>query len=221
MKKLVKQLEGKLIAKGKDLNITGQELMNTFYITLNDINQLFKNSNNNDIYWVYDTFTIQANTKYVNDLNQIFIFDDEVLWYKNNQPLYSSIGLQDKYGVEQLVKSEDKDDVTIKDLCLLCDYFKTDIWLQGELGLYSASLLKYFEAIKKIDNEESIELFLKYLKNYSVCFEFQKGTKIKVTYEEPIYGNAQYQNSNMLLYQLIILSYDTPIVETLKLLELY
>lgn len=202
MKELVKKLENSLGKKSKTLEITGKELMELFDISFDQISKLCEKNRIE----LYDNFDIETSPKYAKELRKKFEFNGEVYWYLTKgdmNPKYITIGMDRVY--------------------TSCSTFLTNVFLKGDLSYYSAELIKYINILCDMANEEEIRLTLKYLEDLNLDIYFQNKQITKIKYEclnlENL-PNFDKEAELMLLYQLIILSYNVSIEETLKTINL-
>ena len=199
MKNLVKELTKKLNSKGRDLNITGQELMKVFNIKATEIRRYCEEQ----MVELYDNFWIESHIQYVHELEKEFLFDDSVYWYENPDDEYP------KYETSDLnTKCED------------CQMFTGSIYRKGSFEEYSISLLEMVDIIKNIVKDEPIKLTLVYLVQCLVMIEIDKNGICNVKYEITDFPELTKEEKDILLYQLIVLSYNQQLKETLKALKL-
>lgn len=197
MQRLVQNLEQKLISKGLKLDITGKELM-AFYGVTEDYLVRYCNDN----YTSLDGFFIEASTKYAEELKQLIDFDDEVYWYiKNEQdPKYVTIGMDTMYDE--------------------CDSFCGYIYKKGNLKYFSANLIDFITILKNVSKEDEIKLSLSCCYDLNLNLYFKNKELVKVDTTEIEKYATEDECAKELLYQLMVLSYDVPLVNTLEVLKI-
>ncbi|MBQ8292520.1 MAG: hypothetical protein IJX78_01785 [Bacilli bacterium] len=201
MKNLVLELKNKLQEKNKDLNILGSELMSLFNITEGDLYDE----------WVkigydvklYDNVWIESPTKYAGKVKKEFFLDEEVYWYK-------------KADDEMPVHEMSDFNVIFDD----CEVFTGSVYRDGPFESYSATLIEMVDVLKEIIVDEPIKLSVVYLAECLLLLEVNKEKEVNVHFEISEFKDLSKEDKNLLLYQLIVLSYDKPLIDTLKLLKL-
>lgn len=199
MKKQVLKLEQKLKEKNLNLNITGVDLMQTFNITLDDINSVSASVGED----LFDNYWIECSTKYINKLKKLVKFDEGVYWYKkasDETPEYETFDLNT--------------------LCEGCEVITGHIIIGKGLGHYSAPLLKIVNMLKDIVEDEPIKLSLSYLGDCLLLIEIDKTGVCDIKYEILEFKKLDEFDENLLLYQLIVLSNKDQIIDVLETLKL-
>lgn len=199
MKKLVKELEKSLLEKGESLEITGEKMMELYGISTSDMSALCNK-------WrceLYDNMYVEAPTIYAREIRKHFTFNDEVYWYMKGKldPKYITLGL------DRIYKA--------------CDIFMGDFLRKGNFENYSTSLKEIISLLKDISVEKEIKLGVKYLYDSYIYIYIKNNEVINVQCDD--YEGAVFNEESikMLMYQLIILSYDVPLNETLSMIKLY
>ena len=199
MKKQVLKLEQKLKEKNLNLNITGVDLMQTFNITLDDINSVSASVGED----LFDNYWIECSTKYINKLKKLVKFDEGVYWYKkasDESPEYETFDLNT--------------------ICEGCEVITGHIIIGKGLGHYSAPLLKIVNMLKDIVEDEPIKLSLSYLGDCLLLIEIDKTGVCDIKYEILEFKKLDEFDENLLLYQLIVLSNKDQIIDVLETLKL-
>jgi hypothetical protein len=199
MKKLVSKLETKLNEKGLDLNITGLELMQAFDITLEDMASLCESVKVE----LYDDYWIECSIKYISKLKKLVKFDEGIYWYKKASD-----------------ESPEYETMDLNTVCEDCEVLTGHIIYGKGLGHYSASLLKIINGLKDIIEEDVIKLSLGYLGDCLVMMEIDNTGVFDIRYEISEFNKLDEFDKNMLLYQLIVLSYKDKLIDVLKVLKL-
>ena len=184
----------------KDLSITGKEYMELAGINKEDFEEY-----EDEYGYCYDYVNIEIDSKYVNKLKEKFDSFNEVLWYKSKDDE------EEKYYEEGL-------DVIHND----CKWILTDIYKEGELSPYNISLKEIVSQLTDIccENDE-INLTLDYLYDVYVYINItNKGIK-NVKFEIDKITSLSKEEETLLLFQLLIISYNVPLKETLEMLKLY
>lgn len=199
MKRQVLKLEQKLKEKNLNLNITGVDLMQTFNITLDDINSVSASVGED----LFDNYWIECSTKYINKLKKLVKFDEGVYWYKkasDESPEYETFDLNT--------------------ICEGCEVITGHIIIGKGLGHYSAPLLKIVNMLKDIVEDEPIKLSLSYLGDCLLLIEIDKTGVCDIKYEILEFKKLDEFDENLLLYQLIVLSNKDQIIDVLETLKL-
>lgn len=198
MKNLVKKLVKTLNEQEKTLEINGKDLMDVLGITDRDLSDLCDKHRCE----LYDNMVIETSTVYARKLKQLFDFTDEVYWYKKGEvdPKYITIGMSKVY--------------------TSCEEFIGNFLKVGNFKNYSISLKKVIDILKELSSDEEIKVQLKYFYYEYVELIIQNKELINVKYTDIENEHFEKEEETMLLYQLIVLSYDIPLVETLSILGL-
>lgn len=198
MKQLVEKLQNLLEEKGKTFDINGMELMDVLGIKINDMFDLCEQYG----YELYDIMYVEASTIYAREFKKVFEFPNEVCWYEKDalDPKYITVGMSRVYES--------------------CDVFMGDIFKQGNFLHYSVSLKEVIDLIKNISKEEEIRFRVQYfLEDYIELIIKDKQIK-EVNFTDIDSESLNEEEIKTLLYQLIVLSYDVPLKDTLALLSL-
>lgn len=198
MKNLVKELEKSLINKGEKLSVTGKQLMEIYNIKTSDLTDMCEKYKVE----LYDIMDIETSTKYINELKKFFDFPDEVFWYEKNQKDY-------KYVTDGLEKIYDS-----------CDEILGNVFRKGQFKHYSTSLIECINLLKDISEEEPIVLGLQVLSEPYIKITISNKQVTNVDLSEIAVDNIDTESKKILLYQLIVLSYDVAVNETLEVLNL-
>ena len=198
MKKLIEKLEKSLFGKGASLEITGEEMMKLYGISTDDMRGLCNK-------WkceLYDNMYVEASTIYAKEMRKFFEFNDEVCWYMNNnlEPKYITLGLN------RIYKS--------------CDIFMGDIYRKGNFENYSTSLKEIVNILKNIAVDKEIKLGVQYLYNSYIQIFIKDKEVINIKNYDFEGEVLEEESVKMLMYQLIILSHDVSLKETLSLIKL-
>ncbi len=198
MKKTIKNLSELIKKEGKDLNVTGQTAMELLNITSDDLRYVCDEFRAE----IYDCMFITASVKYAKKIRENFDLNDEVYWYlkDQNDPKYITISMNRIYHS--------------------CEEFHTMIYKKGKFELYSISIKEMITKLKEISEDEPITLSLDFLydSRYVITIKNKEVINVVKDFDSFELENELYQK--FLINQILILSYDTPIIETLKLLEL-
>lgn len=200
MKNVINNIKKQVELNGKNLYCTGQELMEMLKIKEEDLISICEKFKTE----MYDYIQIECSTKYIWALKEQFEFPDEVFWFMKNEkdPKYITVSLDKIY--------------------TSCDELYGIIFKQGNFKHYSCSLKKYIDELIKISEDDEIKLYVTYLYDCKYIITIKNKEKVKVEFDwidinKEIDGNNDlYQKA--FLYQLIVLSYDVPMKETLEIL---
>ena len=200
MKDLVNKLKDFVTNElGNDLNITGQEYMELSGITINDLANYSE-----EFGYLYDYFNIEIDPKYIPKLKQKFTEFNEVIWYETPD------SEDEKYVEESL-------DVIHKD----CKWILTEIYKPGKIEPFNTSLKEIVSSLSSIcEVGDVINLTLDYLYDIYLFIDINdKGVK-NIRFEIDKITSLSKEEELLLLFQLIVISYDVPLLETLKMLRL-
>ena len=198
MKQLVVKLQNLLEAKGKTFDINGMELMDVLGVKNTDLFELCEKYG----YELYDIMYVEASTRYAREFKKIFDFKNEVCWYEKDalDPKYITVGMSRVYES--------------------CDVFMSDIFKQGNFLHYSISLKEMIDLLKDISKEEEIRFRVQYFLEDYIEFIIKNKQIIEVKFTDIDSDLLNEEEIKTLLYQLIVLSYDVPLKDTLALLSL-
>lgn len=176
---------------GVGLEVTGQEIMKLMNLTYEDVEREYYLDYN-----YIDSYGIEMKTKYLDDLKDIIIFDDEVLWYEkdsDNDYKYASVGLDEKY--------------------MSCETIVSMITSFPSLNKDGdADVSKIIELLQKVIKEGD-KISLSYNGRYfEATYEITKNGYTICYYDEAIEIDIV-----TLLYLLITISYETPLIDTMYL----
>lgn len=190
MKNLLLKLTKKLEDKGLTLNLTGEQLMKELGISKENLNEV-SISYNCDI---YDYYQIACSTKYLDELKKHFTFNNGITLYNDNDEVGSSLEGNSQPNA---------------------NFFVGDLFRIKTLDYYSDSLVNIVNILSTISSDEPISLSLQFQGSYYVYFNIQNGNVKNVEYEE-----YEVEDELALFYQLLIISYNVAVNETLSLLQL-
>lgn len=190
MKNLLLKLTKKLEDKGLTLNLTGKQLMKELGISKENLNEV-SISYNCDI---YDYYQIACSTKYLDELKKHFTFNNGITLYNDNDEVGSSLEGNSQPNA---------------------NFFVGDLFRIKTLDYYSDSLVNIVNILSTISSDEPISLSLQFQGSYYVYFNIQNGNVKNVEYEE-----YEVEDELALFYQLLIISYNVAVKETLSLLQL-
>lgn len=198
MKYLVEKLQKALLEKGKTLDINGIELMETLGVTGENLYELCEQFG----YELYDIMYVEASTVYARQFKKVFEFPNEVCWYEKD-------ALDPKYitdGMSRVYES--------------CDMFMGDIFKQGIFMHYSTSLKEVINLLKEISQEDEIRFRVQYCFDEYIELIIKDKQVSEIKFTDIDIERLTDEDKKILLYQLIVLSYDVSLKETLKLLAL-
>lgn len=198
MKYLVEKLQKALLEKGKTLDINGIDLMETLCVTGENLYELCEQFG----YELYDIMYVEASTVYARQFKKVFEFPNEVCWYEKDalDPKYITVGMSRVYES--------------------CDVFMGDIFKQGIFKYYSTSLKEVINLIKEISKEEEIRFRVQYFYEDYIELIIKNKEIAEINFTDVDSESFNDEHIKILLYQLIVLSYDVPLKETLELLKL-
>ena len=184
--------------KGKTFDINGMELMDVLGIKINDMFDLCEQYG----YELYDIMYVEASTIYAREFKKVFEFPNEVCWYEKDalDPKYITVGMSRVYES--------------------CDVFMGDIFKQGIFKYYSTSLKEVVNLIKEISKEEEIRFRVQYFYEDYIELIIKNKEIAEINFTDVDSESFNDEHIKILLYQLIVLSYDVPLKETLELLKL-
>ena len=223
MKDLIDTIKKELYKKNSGLHVTGKKFMEIFNITFNDIEQFEKNSNVH----MYRGFCINCSSKYAAEVINMFDQIDYIAWEQNGIEKYITRDGKIAYSIDE---SEIGKTADIMELMKSTD----EIYVYVEYSLkdfvsYNKSLEEYVVMLPSL--KEHMDLF---------CEKFEERTSISLDCGHPDF-DADYiiknheiiekkmsyadlyfeEEKNGFIYSLIFFSYDVPLSETLKMLNLY
>lgn len=198
MVKLVEKLKVVLEEKGKTFQITGKELMEELNVTVNDLFSLCEKN----LMELYDIMYVETSTKYARKFKEVFEFPNEVCWYEQDvlDPKYITVGMS------RIYKS--------------CDVFLGDIFKKGTFAHYSISLKDVVNLIRSLSEEDEIKLSIQYFYDDYIDLIIKNKEIVEVRFTDIETENFTEELKKILLYQLMVLSYDVPLIETLEILQL-
>ena len=180
---------------GVGLDINGKELMDLMNLNYNEVTKEYYGD-----YCYLDTYGLEIKTKYLNEVKNMFIFKDEVFWYENDSDIdykYVSVGLKEEY--------------------MNCETMMTGILsfnLNNERS--NADLYKIIELLKSIIDNNDDKVILGYKGMYAdIDFKITKNNCQLDIYDCSL---EDFINIDKLLYLLIIISFETPIQDTINIL---
>ena len=183
---------------GVGLKVTGKEIIDLMNLTYEDIERQYYLDYN-----YIDSYGIEMKTKYINDLKDNIVFHDEVLWYEKDSDAdykYVTIGIKEKYMSYETISSII---ISFPDLDKERD---TDV-------------LKIIELLQKVIKEDD-QIRLSYNGRYfEAMYEITKSNCIVKYYDEFINVDNEAEEMDIvtLLYLLITISYETPLIDTMNL----
>ena len=198
MKQLVENLQKLLVEKGKTLDLNGMELMDVLNIKATDLYELCEQYG----FELYDIMYVETSTNYAREFKKVFEFPNEVCWYEKD-------ALDPKYitdGMSRVYES--------------CDMFMGDIFKQGIFMHYSTSLKEVINLLKDISQEDEIRFRVQYCFNEYIELIIKDKQVSEIKFIDIDIERLTDEDKKILLYQLIVLSYDVSLKETLKLLAL-
>ncbi|MBE6131670.1 MAG: hypothetical protein E7183_08100 [Erysipelotrichaceae bacterium] len=198
MKQLVDNLQKLLVEKGKTLDLNGMELMDVLNIKATDLYELCEQYE----FELYDIMYVETSTNYAREFKKVFEFPNEVCWYEKD-------ALDPKYitdGMSRVYES--------------CDMFMGDIFKQGIFMHYSTSLKEVISLLKEISQEDEIRFRVQYCFNEYIELIIKDKQVSEIKFTDIDIERLTDEDKKILLYQLIVLSYDVSLKETLKLLAL-
>ena len=204
MKRLVSKLQDYLKDNNKTLENTGKELMESLNITFQDMDKI---SN----YVLYDNYGLECKVKDIDNLLEIVKFVDEEFWYETEEDTdykYVTVGLDERHND--------------------CDSILTTIIeVPGEIQIKNLELAKIVKLITDKVGIEDVKLTLKTgyngveEENYINLFINNTGChKVEIEDVEEMLEDLNENDYNYFLYQLLTISYNVPLKETLKVLKL-
>lgn len=194
----MKKVVGEALKKiENNIDKTGKQIMEKLNITFDDLDYVCTEIREE----VYDNMRLRASTKYAKKLREMFDFNDEVYWYikGKKEPKYTVTSM------DRIYKS--------------CDEFYGLFLKKSDYSHYSISIKNVIDMIFEISEEEPITIDIDFLYSglVSIIIKEKKIIEVKHHYSRICFDDDF--NNLLCLNQLIILSYDVPLIETLKLMN--
>lgn len=223
MKDLIDTIKKELYKKNSGLHVTGKKFMEIFNITFNDIEQFEKNSSE----YMHRGFYISCSSKYAVEVINMFDKIDYIEWEQNRIVKYTTIDGKIYYSIDE---SEVGKTADIMKLMKLSDEISVHVeYSLKDFVSYNKSLEEYVVMLPSL--KEHMDLFCKKFEERTLIFLYCGHPDFDADYiiknHEIIEKNMDYtylfseEEKNGFIYSLIFFSYDVPLSETLKMLNLY
>lgn len=223
MKDLIDTIKKELYKKNSGLHVTGKKFMEIFNITFNDIEQFEKNSSE----YMHRGFYISCSSKYAVEVINMFDKIDYIAWEQNSIDKYITRDGKIDYSIDE---SEVGKTADIMELMKLSDEISVHVeYSLKDFVSYNKSLEEYVVMLPSL--KEHMDLFCKKFEERTLIFLYCGHPDFDADYiiknHEIIEKNMDYtylfseEEKNGFIYSLIFFSYDVPLSETLKMLNLY